>query len=310
MNKKKFLIYGTGAVGAYYGGMLVKSGEDVTFVARGKNFEALKSNGLTIQSKAWTETFPVKAIDSNNSTLTSDDKFDFIIICTKSMQTLDAIDFIKPFVSSETAILSFQNGVDNEEKLINAFGKSKVLGAFVYVASALVNPGVVSMMGNQTITIGEISGEETKRTLYLKSAFEKVGVNCVISKDVLAEMWNKLVWNTAFNSTSVLTKMTLDKMLANKEILSRVRKIMEEVKKAAIANGINIRPDTVDFNIERSYGYSGFKTSMLQDYEKGNPLEIDALIGIVVKKAKEKNIEVPETEKTYNELLKVIKTKA
>ena len=303
---KNLLIYGTGAVGGYYGGMLAKAGFDVTFVARGKNYEALKQNGLTLIRDGKKEIIPIKVF-SNTKDLGA---FDYIFICVKSFHTKDILEKIKENIDSRTTLISLQNGIENEEIMVERYGREKVIGAFVYIASQLINPGIVEVIGNTKGMIGELDGSITERIKELQSMFKSINVDFVISKNIMGDMWDKLVWNTAFNSTSVLTGKTLDQILGDKTLFSLVRDIMTEVKHVAIANKIKIRPDTVEFNLERSKGYTGFKTSMLQDFEAGRPLELEELVGVVIRKAKEKNISVPNIEKVYKEVKqKTVKTK-
>lgn len=299
--QKSFLVIGTGAVGGYYGGMLAKSGYDVTFVARGKNLEVLKEKGLTIIIENKRERFKVKAIE-DVSEISSDKHFDYVLICTKSMDTRSVVEKFKSKISSDTTVLSFQNGIENEEVISEIVGKEKVVGSIVYVASQLIEPGIVWMTGNHKITIGELDRSKSKRVLEIQAIFQDAGVECLVHDDILAEMWNKLVWNAAFNSMSVVTGKTLDEMLKDSSILEKVKLIMNEVKNTAIACRVNIRPDTVEFNIARSYGYIGFKTSTLQDFERGKPIEVDAILGVVIKKAKEHNVSVPVCEEVYGRI--------
>ena len=314
LKNKKLLIFGTGAVGGYYGGVLVKAGFDVTFIARGENYEVLKQNGLTLICDGKKEIFPINVVETPGRA-SLQGIFDYIFICVKSMDTKSAAEKIKNNVGPDTNILSFQNGVDNEEIIGDVVGIEKVISSNVYVASTQVSPGIIGQLGYNAVLFGELDRKESKRVLELKNILESAGILCAIPEDIVAELWNKLVWNASFNPVSVLTGQTVDKILEDKELLELVKNIMTEVRDVAIAHGIGIRKDTVEFNVERSRGvgrsstdgaqdFTGFKTSMLQDFEKGRPLELEALVGVVIKKAKEKNIKVPNIEKVYNEVKK------
>jgi 2-dehydropantoate 2-reductase len=216
------------------------------------------------------------------------------------MDTNNTAELIKPIVGPNTTILSFQNGVENEEILIKHFGKEKVIGALVFIGSQLIEPGVILQAGYSGGCIGELNKEKTTRVINLSQIFQEAGVDIKVSDDILYDMWNKLLWNTAFNSLSVLTLKTVDKLVdENKDELIN---IMNEVKITANAHGIKIRPDYIEFNLTRSKNLPGFKTSTLQDFERGKPLEIEELVGVIIRKAKEKNISVPHTEKVYNDL--------
>ncbi len=320
LKNKKILIFGTGAVGGYYGGMLVKAGCDVTFIARGKNFEVLKKNGLTLIIEGKKEMLPIKIFEDKD--LNKLEVFDYIFICVKSRDTKEAGKKINNNIGKDTTVISFQNGIENEEIIGKIIGMEKVIGANVYVTSKLVSNGIVEQFGYNAALIGEFNKEKTKRILELNSILKSANILCIISDDISADLWNKLVWNASFNPVSVISEKTVDKILEDKELYELTKNIMTEVKNVAIAQKINIRPDTVEFNLNRSKGitkpnatlsqdFTGFKTSMLQDFERGSPLELEELVGVVIRKAKEKNIDVPNTERVYNEIkskLSIIKT--
>jgi 2-dehydropantoate 2-reductase len=301
---KKILIFGTGAVGGYYGGMLAKAGHDVTFIARGENYKVLKEKGLTLILGEEESRFPIKVYDSSKGL----GVFDYIFICTKSYHTEETCKLIKENVGENTAIGSFQNGVENEDIILRYFGSRNAIGALVFVASKLKEPGVIYQFGYNGGFVGELGKSKSERVQYISDVFQKCGVDVKVSEDILADLWNKLVWNTSFNSISVVTGKTVDEILSDSDTLELLKNIMEEVKAVAVAHDIAIREDTVQYNIDRSYYYKGFKTSMLQDFEKGREIELEGLVGVVIRKSKEKNIPVPNTEKVYNAIKAKIKT--
>ncbi len=322
LKQKTFLIVGTGAVGGYYGGMLAKArfrnlAFDVTFIARGENYEVLKKNGLTLIREGKKEILPIKIFNDAKDLGT----FDYIFICVKSTDTKEAAENIIHNISENTTVVSFQNGIENEEIIAGVIGEKHIIGANVYVTSRLISPGVIDQFGYNAVVIGEFSRLKTKRIFELKEILDSASILCNISEDISSDLWNKLAWNASFNPVSVITQKTVDKMMEDPETYELLKNIMEEVKRTAIAHGINIRQDTVEFNLDRSKGiirinaaesqdFTGFKTSMLQDFEKGKPLELEELVGVVIKKAREKNISVPSIERVYNEVKrKFIKTK-
>ena len=301
LKNKKILIFGTGAVGGYYGGVLVKAGFDVTFVARGKNYEVLKKNGLTLIINGKKEIIPINVVETR--LIASLQKtFDYIIICVKSKDTKSAAESIKNIVDPNTTVASFQNGVENEEIIAGVIGKNKIIGALVFIATQMTEPGVVFYVGDNRAVIGELDGKIKKRITDLQKILELTGTQCTISNDIFSDMWNKLIWNTAFNPLSVLTGKASDEIVKDKKLWMLVKNIMTEVKDVAVSLGFKIMPDFIDYYYERSVNLKGFKTSMLQDFEAGKPIEIEELVGVVIRKAKEKNIKVPNVEKVYREL--------
>ncbi|OGI06078.1 MAG: hypothetical protein A3I68_05605 [Candidatus Melainabacteria bacterium RIFCSPLOWO2_02_FULL_35_15] len=296
LRQKTFLIFGAGAVGGYYGGMIVRAGFDATFIARGENYKALKENGLTLIRDNKKEIIPINVVDKPDL-----NQYDYILICVKSAQTEEATKLITNNIHKQTSVVSLQNGVENEDIIASVIGKSMVIGGLVFIASRLTSPGVIEQFGYNGALIGELYlNEKTKRVLELQEILIQSGIDCKVSDDMRGDLWNKLVWNTSFNSLSVLTGQTVDKLL--EEDYELVKAIMTEVRDVALAHGLNIRPDTVEFNLNRSKGFTGFKTSMLQDFERGKPLETEELVGVVIRKAKEKNIPVPNTERVYSQI--------
>ena len=303
LKNKKILIFGTGAVGGYYGGVLVKAGFDVTFIARRKNYETLKKNGLTLIRNGKKEIIPINVVEACHGMSC----FDYILICVKSKDTKSASESIKNIVGPNTTVASFQNGVENEKIIASIIGKDKVIGALVFIATQMTEPGVVVYVGDNRAVLGELDGKITNRVTEFQKILESTGTQCTVSTDILSDMWNKLIWNTAFNPLSVLTGKSPDKIVCDKELWELAKKIMIEVKDVATFLGFKIDPDFIDYYYERSINLKGFKTSMLQDFEAGKPLEIEELVGVVIRKAKEKNISVPNVERVYNEVKKTLK---
>ena len=305
LKNKKILIFGTGAVGGYYGGVLVKAGFDVVFVARGENHEVLREKGLTLIRNGKKEIIPINVLETR--LIASLQKtFDYILICVKSKDTKSAAESIKNIVGPNTTVASFQNGVENEKIIASIVGEDKVIGALVFIATQMTEPGVVIYVGDNRAVLGELDGKIKKRVTDLQKILESTGTQCAVSTDIYSDMWNKLIWNTAFNPLSVLTGKTSDEIVKDKKLWMLVKNIMTEVKDVAVSLGFKIMPDFINYYYERSVNLKGFKTSMLQDFERGNPIEIEELVGVVIRKAKEKNIKVPTVEKVYNEVKKKI----
>lgn len=301
LKNKKLLIFGTGAVGGYYGGVLVKAGFDVTFVARGENYNALKEKGLTLIRNGKKEIIPINIVKAIHE-LPKEKIFDYILICVKSKDTKVAAESIKQIVGPNTTVASFQNGIENEDIIASVIGKKHVIGALVFIATQMMGPGVVVYVGDNRAVIGELDGKITRRVTDLQKILELTGTKCAVSNDMLSDMWTKLIWNTAFNSLSVLTGKTSDAIVEDKELWKLAKSIMTEVKDVAVSLGFKIRPDFIDYYYERSKSLAGFKTSMLQDFEAGKPIELEELVGVVIKKAKEKNVKVSTIKKVYDQV--------
>ncbi len=301
LKQKRILIVGAGAIGCYFGGKLIQNDFNVTFVARGKTLETLKQNGLTIKEKNVLSNFPINVVSDTQDLGT----FEYIFMCVKSKDTKSATEKIKDNISKNTSVVSFQNGIDNEEIIGSVIGIDKVIGASLYVASKMIEPAIVETTGIVYLEVGELNRTKTDRILELQNILKTSGIDCNVSFDIWAELWNKLIRNASINPISVLSRKTVGEVLDDKKLYELLRSTMLEVKHVAFLNGINIEDEIVDFHLKNLNEYRSFKTSMLQDFEAGKPIELEELVGVVVRKAKEKNISVPNTESVYNSLLKL-----
>ena len=183
-NLKKILVFGTGAVGGYFGSLMHKAGYDVTFVARGKNYDVLKQKGLTLIQGKEKEIIPIKVFNDTKDL----GYFDYILICTKSKDTKEAALTIKPNVGTDTCVVSLQNGVENEDIIGSVIGMDKVVGGLTFVASRLLEPGVIYQFGYNGSMLGELDGKVSERILNLQKIFLESGIDCKISENMRAEL--------------------------------------------------------------------------------------------------------------------------
>ncbi len=319
------VIYGIGAVGGFYGLQLAHYLETnpqafkLSFIARGKTLAALKEHGgtLTLKEKQ-NESFIEKKLEVKNlnvfiaySQLNIDaNELTVVMLCTKSKDTLSAAQDIASKLTANTIVISVQNGVENEERLVAVLGKEHVIGGMTNVGARVLAPGQFFNQGSTSITIGELDGTITERIQATYDLLKKAGINVFISKQIIIDLWSKLVWNASFNPTSVLYEMTTGEMLADPNIRKQIQAIMNEVKQLAFAQNLKIREDIDQKHITSTDtpAWYDFRTSMLQDYQKGNAIELDDLLGVVVKRGKQFNVATPCAEKLYEDLQRKLQT--
>jgi len=277
----RILIAGTGGVGGYFGGRLAHAGLDVTFLARGRNLEALRQHGLTIESVDGDVRLPhVVATD----TVAGRPNVGLVIVTVKSYDTAATAEAIAPVVTPDTIVLSLQNGIENEGRLAAALGLPPLLGAMTQIGAELVAPGVVRHVAQGTIVFGEISGHESERTRALTQLFTSASVRHRLSSNILLMLWDKLSWNASFNAVTALTRRTSGDAARHPGSARLLREAMLEVIAVAHAQGIMLDPDRVGSVIAHAAEHLGtLRTSMLQDVERGKPLEYDAINGAVVR---------------------------
>jgi 2-dehydropantoate 2-reductase len=288
----KILVMGTGAVGSFYGGRLADAGHEVTFIARGETLHALTQTGFVVQSiHGDFHLAHVHAINQPEATVVCD----LVLVCVKSYDTEEVARLIRPVVGPDTIVLSLQNGVENEELLAREVGSSSVMGGMAYIGAELVSPGVVVHSAAGHIVFGERDGQRTPRAERLEQIFREAGIQAQLSPHITAVLWDKLVWNAAFNAITTLTRSTVGEVLTHPPTRALARHTMLEVIAVAQAQGLDVKESRADAHIAGSEHppLSTFATSMSQDLARGKRLEYDALNGAVVRYGERLGVPVP-----------------
>ncbi len=300
--KKKILVYGTGAVGGYFGGKLaLNSDNDVRFIAR-SNLSKLKKNGLIVKSFKGDFKVKVKAHKSP-----SEVKYipDLVILTMKSYDTNEAIEKLKGIIGKETLILSIQNGLSNYNKLLKAFGKKRVVRGFCYIGSEMLDSGIIKHTSNGFIIIGESEGISKKVIDELYRLFTESDIETRKSKDIIHDIWAKFSWNCTLNILCALIGKDTDSLFSSKETEKLTRDLYDEIRKVAKAHGVMLTKKDESNVIDKAKQYGPFKPSTLQDIQKGKMLEYEAFTGDIVRMAKSKGVLVPINNTLYG-LLKAV----
>ncbi|KRE20455.1 2-dehydropantoate 2-reductase [Bosea sp. Root483D1] len=292
----KICIYGAGAIGGYMGVMLKRGGLDVSLVARGAHLEAIKARGLTLVTKTETITEQMPASQDPRDL----GRQDVVIIALKAHQAWEAAENLKPLLGPETAVVTAQNGVpwwyfhgldgpyadlrlrsvDPGNRQWNAIGPERVIGCTVYPATEVIEPGVVKHVYGDQFGLGEPNRRESERLTRFADALTAGGLKPRLFADIRDDIWLKLWGNLCFNPISALTHATLDVVATEPGTRALARNMMLEAQEIGERLGVTFRVD-VERRINGAAGVGAHRTSMLQDLEKGRPLEIDALLGAV-----------------------------
>ena len=294
----RIAVFGTGGVGGFYRGILARCGNEVTFISRGKNLKAFKEKGLTVKSFKH-GTFTVKEGRGITFTDKPSGKFDVVLVCVKSYDTEKVADSVASILKEDGVAISIQNGIENEEILSEAVGRERVLGATAFVGSYISCPGTVRHEAAGLLEIGELSGKPSERVKRIVEAFRKCGIEARESKDINYTLWKKLMWNVAFNPYSVLTRATVGQMLELPQTRDVLRNLMEECITVARAYGVNLKEKTVERYLEPSPDLSNYRTSMLLDFLKGKPIELEGITGALIRKAEGAGIDIPYNRCIY-----------
>jgi 2-dehydropantoate 2-reductase len=287
----RVLVLGTGAVGGYFGARLAEGGHDVTLVARGRNLEALRRDGLVVQLPDGTRRLSgIRAVDDPSQAPPPE----LVLVCVKSYDTPAAASALRAAVRPDTIVLSLQNGVENEAVLARALELPPLLVGLTFIGVELVAPGTVHYTGRGEILFGEPDGSESPRVRRLAEIFTSARVPFQLRDDILVVAWEKLAWNAGFNAVTTLTGRTVGEVLAQPATRDLIATTMIETDAVATTLGIPVRRDRLARVLAESAAeMPDFATSMLQDLRRGRRLEHDALNGAVVRAAARVGVAAP-----------------
>jgi 2-dehydropantoate 2-reductase len=300
----KILIMGAGAVGLFYGARLQRTGEDVYYCARGENLRVLRERGLEVKSFQGDFKLQVKATDDPREFA----PYELILFCVKSYDTIATARLLDGCLAEGGAVMTIQNGVENEAALCTVLPRESVMGGNARVGAELTAPGKLLHTASGIIEFGELDGSETPRAQRMAEAFKRAGVFGQFTRDLKSVRWKKLMGNNGTNTVSALARCTLGEMFADPESDALVLRLINETAMVGRAEGAKISDQDVEalYNVARNFSNaSAIKTSTLQDLERGKRLEYDAISGAVVRAARRHGLSVPATE-TVHALLKLL----
>jgi 2-dehydropantoate 2-reductase len=288
----RIAVMGAGGTGGYFGGLLARAGEDVTFIARGAHLEAIRKNGLATKSVlAGDFTIPVKATADPGEV----GPVDLVLFCVKAYDNAVAIEQVGTLIGPETIVLSVQNGIDNEELLGKAVGREHVVGCVSYISSTIESPGVIAQTaGPGKIVLGEMEGGTSQRTESLQGILQNSGITAELHSDIQVALWQKFIQICGANGITALTRLPMGEILACEETDHLLKITMEEVEAVARAKGANLPEGCVDqsMNFFSSLNPS-MRGSMYYDLAAARRLELDVLNGAVVRLGREHRIPTP-----------------
>lgn len=291
---------GAGAVGCFFGGMLARAGAEVTLIARGAHLEALKRNGLLLDSIHFQERIPVRASQEPADVSGAE----LILFAVKTIDTETAARSIKPHLSPGAVILSLQNGVNNVERIAAAAGLD-ALASVVYVAASIPEPGRVRHGGRGDLVIGNAPAARVEA---VRDTFEAAGVPCRLSDNLDGELWQKLTLNCAGNAVTAVTKSSYGPAVANPFVRQVMETALDETRAVARAAGIRLPddgPETSANAMRLLESYGPATSSTAQDIARGRRTEIDSLNGYVAKRGAELGVATP-VNRTLHALVKLL----
>jgi 2-dehydropantoate 2-reductase len=310
----RIVIAGAGAIGGYIGAKLARAAGDVVLFARGSHLQAMQERGLRVVSPDGD--FEVKPEVTGD--LNAIGRADVIFLGVKAHSLTSLAPQLRPLLGPDTVVVSTQNGipwwyfqghggeleglqlerVDPGGVIAAAIEPRRVVGSLAYFSTDIAEPGVIHHTEGNRISFGEPDGTRTERTKRIAEALIAAGFRCPVTTRFRHEIWVKLLGNVAFNPISALTGGTLEELARHPEVSNVVRELMAETEAVAGRLGIEL-PISIDQRMAGAEKVGPHKTSMLQDFEAGRPMELEAIVGAVVELGERLGVAMPATRTVY-----------
>lgn len=310
----KIVVAGAGAIGAYVGARLARTGQDVTLFARGAHLRAMQQRGVRVL--AADGDFDVRPAATDD--LSSIGPADLVVLGVKAHALPELALRLTPLLGPDTIVLSTQNGipwwyfqrlggeldgltlerVDPGGVIGRAVPPERVVGSIVYFSTAIAEPGVIRHVEGQRISLGEPDGSRSDRIRQVAEVLSAAGLRAPVTTRIRHEIWVKLLGNVSLNPVSALTGATLVEIVRDPGVGPLVRQIMTEADAVASRLGIEL-PVSIDQRMAGAEKVGEHKTSMLQDLEAGRPMELDAVVGGVLELGERLGIDMPATRSVY-----------
>lgn len=297
----RFAILGSGAVGGYYGAKLARAGHDVTFIARGAHLAAIREKGLEVRSPALGD-FTVRAPAEEDTRKVG--IVDVVLVAVKAYDNADALPMILPMVGPGTTVLTVQNGVDSTNEVAAVVGEQAVLGGTTYIATALASPGLIEQTGtHRRIVFGEVFGSlprMTPRVQALHEALAGADIQSQPVEDGRVPIWEKFIFLVSLAGFTGATRLPIGPVWADPFIRAQFLEGSREVDRLARAEGVNVAPDRIAQIAPYVEAIPGsMRSSLLIDLAQGKKIEVEALLGSVVRRAARAGVPVPVMSTLY-----------
>jgi len=289
----RIAVMGAGAVGGYFGGVLANQGEDVVLIARGAHGDAIAKNGLQVDSHWGNFNVNARVTDEPSSM----GVVDLVLYCTKLYSNAEALPSIKRMIGPSTSILTIQNGVTSGSIIAEYYGWEHVLQGATYIESGIAGDGYIHQSGSTArIEFGEKDGSSTERTKAIFNLLDREGIQAVVSSNMVDALWNKMVMVGAIGTIMAASRASLPEILASPNGEHTVRSTMEEIVAVGQSQGITFPPRCVESKMQTVIAEAEeFQASLQYDLTSGKPLELDDILGSVVKIGREVGIPVPSS---------------
>lgn len=298
----RIAVFGTGGVGGYFGGRLAQAGEDVVFIARGEHLEAMRKNGLRVDTIQGDFTIqPVQATDDPQRV----GQVDIILVAVKAWQVSEAAVAMRPMVGHQTGVVPLENGVDAPAQLIAALGATPVLGGLCKISAFIAQPGHIRHVGIEPyVAFGELDNRHSQRAEALSEAFKRAGVTVQIPPDIQAAMWEKFIFIAAISGVGAVIRAPAGIIRSLPETRQMLKDAIQEIATVARALKVNLPDEIAAHTINFIDNLPADVTaSMQRDIIAGKPSELGSQNGALVRMGLETGVPTPTNAFIYHSLL-------
>jgi 2-dehydropantoate 2-reductase len=295
----RIAVMAAGAVGGYFGARMAAAGHDVFFIARGANLEAIKKNGLSIESVHGNVHLAQPNVTDDPAKV---GPVDAVFFAVKLWDTEKAAEQMKPLLGPNTRVITLQNGVDSYERLAPIIGAERAIPGITYVVSVIDRPGVIKQTSKfQTIICGTIDGTPDAPLKAFVDAAKAAAINITLSDNIARDRWQKFIFLSATSGATAITRMPMGPILADPDTRAFFHSIMQETLAVGRAKGVDVDPGYADERMTFADANSPptMKASMANDLDRGNRLELDWLAGQVSRLGKELKVPTPVNDAIY-----------
>ena len=293
----KIAAMGAGGVGGYFGARLQQAGHDVTFFARGRHLEAIRTNGLKVESPHGNACLKVRVLEDPREA----NVVDVVLFAVKLWDTETAAERLRPVVGPETAIIPFQNGVESIARLRKVFPEKAVLGGSAYIATRVKSPGVIEHTGEMSrLQFGPVLPSQKDKAVAFLAACREAKINAEIPDDIVRANWEKFVFLVAVSSATAVARAPLGVVRSDPDLRWLFEQAMRETWRLGRARGVALADDFVEARVKFADGlHAGMKASLAHDLENRGRLEAPWLCGAVARMSEEAGLDAPVNRAVY-----------
>ncbi len=293
----KIAAMGTGGVGGYFGGLLARAGHEVTFVARGPHLQAIRRNGLRVESANDGDfTAHGNALEDTAEVGPQD----LVLFTVKMYDNEDAINAIGPFMGPDSLVLTLQNGIDNGNQLVDVFGRQRVLIGSCYMEGRIREPGVVTQGGPGMASFGELEPGITERCEKLLAVFQEANWRVELQENMPGMLWKKFSYLAGSAAVGAATRTLFGEMRSIPETREIIQGAIAEILEVGKASGAPIMEDSLEWCMTSLDNFPATGMSSLgKDFLEGRPVELDGLTGTAISMAREFGVPTPINDTLY-----------